>query len=42
MKNQGNATAQDIENLISHAVDKVEAVHGIELELEVRIIGNRV
>ena len=42
IENQGNATAQDIENLISHAVDKVETVHGIELKLEVRIIGNRV
>ena len=40
IENQGNATAQDIENLISHAVEKVEAVHGIELELEVTIIGN--
>ena len=42
IENQENATAQDIENLISHAVDKVEAVHGIKLELEVRIIGNKV
>jgi UDP-N-acetylmuramate dehydrogenase len=42
IENQGNATAQDIENLISHAVDKVETVHGIELKLELRIIGNRV
>ena len=42
IENQGNATAQEIENLISHAIDKVEVVHGIELELEIKIIGNRV
>ncbi len=39
IENQGNATAQDIENLIGHATEQVERVHGIQLELEVKIIG---
>ncbi len=41
IENQGNASARDIEELITHAKERVEAVHGVQLELEVKIIGNR-
>jgi len=41
IENRGNASARDIEDLITHARDRVEAVHGVQLELEVKIIGNR-
>lgn len=37
--NAGNASAQDIETLIERVRDTVVRVHGIELEREVRIIG---
>ncbi|MDE0309298.1 MAG: UDP-N-acetylmuramate dehydrogenase [Acidiferrobacterales bacterium] len=39
IENKGEATASDIENLIDHAVEEVERVHGVRLEPEVRIIG---
>ncbi len=39
IENKGDATASDIENLIEHAVEEVEKVHGVRLELEVKIIG---
>ena len=39
IENKGKATAADIENLIGHVVEEVEKVHGIRLELEVKIIG---
>ncbi len=39
IENKGDATASDIENLIDHAVEEVEKVHGVRLELEVKIIG---
>ena len=42
IENQGDATANDIENLIDYATEKVEKVHGIRLELEVRIIGSTI
>ena len=37
--NRGDATAREIEELIQFASQKVESVHGIKLELEVRIFG---
>jgi UDP-N-acetylmuramate dehydrogenase len=37
--NIGNATAVDIERLINHIRAEVERVHGLRLELEVRIVG---
>jgi len=37
--NTGNATAADVEALIEHVRDTVEARHGIRLELEVHIVG---
>ncbi len=40
IENKGDATASDIENLIDHAVEEVEKVHGVRLELEVKIIGS--
>ena len=42
IENQGDATADDIENLIDYAADKVEKVHGVRLELEVKIIGSTI
>lgn len=37
--NTGDATAADIERLITHVRDTVSARHGIELQHEVRIVG---
>lgn len=37
--NKGNATCQDVLQLISDVQEKVQAVHGVMLEPEVRIIG---
>ena len=37
--NTGEATAADIENLIEHVAATVKQKHGVELEREVRIIG---
>jgi UDP-N-acetylmuramate dehydrogenase len=37
--NEGAASAADIEQLIRHVQTTVERVHGVRLELEVRIIG---
>ena len=42
IENQSGASAWDIENLIDYAVEQVERIHGIKLELEVRIIGEKV
>ena len=42
IENTGHASARDIESLITHMIERVNEVHGIELELEVRIIGNGV
>jgi UDP-N-acetylmuramate dehydrogenase len=39
--NTGNATAADIETLIETVRDKVHVAQGIQLEAEVRIIGDR-
>lgn len=41
IENTGDASAEDIESLITHMIERVNQVHGIELELEVRIIGKR-
>jgi UDP-N-acetylmuramate dehydrogenase len=38
--NTGNATATDIETLIGAVRDRVEQVHGVRLEPEVRIVGD--
>ena len=40
--NDGTATAADIENLIYQVVDKVKEKSGITLDLEVKIIGQKV
>lgn len=37
--NTGAATAADIEALIRHVAERVEAQHGIRLETEVRVVG---
>ncbi|HSH43286.1 MAG TPA: UDP-N-acetylmuramate dehydrogenase [Arenicellales bacterium] len=37
--NQGGASAADIEALIEQVAERVEAVHGVRLQREVRIIG---
>jgi UDP-N-acetylmuramate dehydrogenase len=37
--NEGQATAADIEGLISHVRAEVLRVHGVELSTEVRIVG---
>jgi UDP-N-acetylmuramate dehydrogenase len=37
--NLGNATAADIENLIAEVRAGVERTSGVQLELEVRVIG---
>ncbi len=39
IENTGHASATDIESLIAHIKERVYEVHGIQLELEVRIIG---
>ncbi len=39
--NTGNATARDIELLIAEVQEKVLAAHGVQLEPEVRIIGEQ-
>lgn len=39
IENTGKARASDIEMLIEHAIDRVESVHGIRLQPEVRIVG---
>lgn len=39
--NTGNATASDIQNLIKHIQDTVKSTYGIELQTEVRIIGEQ-
>ncbi len=39
--NHGNATATDLEQLIGHVQATVEKVHGVRLEPEVRIIGEK-
>jgi len=40
--NLGDATADDIERLIAHMQETVQREHGIELQREVRIIGEQV
>lgn len=37
--NTGAATAADIEALILHVIERVEAQHGVRLETEVRVVG---
>jgi UDP-N-acetylmuramate dehydrogenase len=37
--NDGTARAADIEQLISHVMQTVEARHGVRLKPEVRIVG---
>jgi UDP-N-acetylmuramate dehydrogenase len=37
--NTGDATAADIEALLTHVATEVERVHGVRLEAEVRIVG---
>ena len=37
--NNGNATASDIENLGKKVKNKVKEAHGIELEWEIKILG---
>jgi UDP-N-acetylmuramate dehydrogenase len=39
--NEGSATADDIERLIGHVQAEVERCHGVRLETEVRIVGER-
>jgi UDP-N-acetylmuramate dehydrogenase len=39
--NKGNATATDIETLILRVQDEVERKHGLRLQTEVRVIGER-
>jgi UDP-N-acetylmuramate dehydrogenase len=39
--NEGEATARDLEELILHVQRTVERVHGVHLETEVRIMGER-
>ena len=39
--NTGDATAADIEALVRHVATEVERVHGVRLETEVRIVGDR-
>jgi UDP-N-acetylmuramate dehydrogenase len=39
--NEGEATADDIERLISHVQSEVERKHGVRLATEVRIVGER-
>lgn len=39
--NHGNATADELERLISHVQDTVEREHGVRLSTEVRIMGAR-
>ncbi len=37
--NTGSATASDIEQLIDVVRDRVERIHGVRLQTEVRIVG---
>ena len=37
--NNGNATASDIENLGKKVINRVKEMHGIELEWEIKILG---
>ena len=39
--NEGSARAADVETLIEHVREQVEAIHGVRLETEVRIVGVR-
>lgn len=39
--NTGNATASDIQSLIKHIQETVKSTYGIELQTEVRIIGEK-
>ena len=39
--NKGNASAEELENLINHIKDSVLADSGIELEPEIKIIGKK-
>ncbi|MGI9343873.1 MAG: UDP-N-acetylmuramate dehydrogenase [Gammaproteobacteria bacterium] len=39
--NTGDATAADVEELIEHVRDVVAAKHGVELDLEVHIVGEK-
>ncbi len=41
IENTGHASACDIELLIDHMTERVDALHGIQLELEVKIIGEK-
>ncbi len=40
--NKGNATSADVYDLICHVKDEVKRQFGVELEPEVRLIGNHV
>ena len=40
--NHGHATATELEQLIEHVQNTVEAVHGVRLHPEVRVIGDKV
>ena len=40
--NDGNATSKDMENLILKVKDNVFKVTGIDLELELEIIGKKI
>ena len=37
--NNGSASASDIENLGIKVINKVKEIHGIELEWEIKILG---
>ena len=37
--NNGNATASDIENLGQKVINRVKEIHGIDLEWEIKILG---
>jgi UDP-N-acetylmuramate dehydrogenase len=39
--NDGTASAADIEQVIEHVMQTVERVHGVRLQPEVRIVGER-
>lgn len=41
IENTGAASASDIESLINHMIERVEAMHSVRLQLEIRIIGKR-
>jgi UDP-N-acetylmuramate dehydrogenase len=42
IENMGNATAQDIEDLIKLAQNKVRDIKRIELHTEIKIIGDKI